>query len=231
MPTLLANTETPLDFGTDLIEAAVVHRAENYRIDAPTIVVNPTTRPVTIGARPHKTIPAWSSTILRDTTVQDAEHVLTLRCDPDAVFAGLMHDPGWQRFGDLDLWKGPQHTLGTLDFDPAHALGERPEATAPETFRMTANLWFAPAATDCAIHNRHDFIEVHTQVHGHGRMQKFHHRDHATLYQDIRMSPGYTTPDPFCATADDGSFAYPWHQYYADTDCVWLALEFHATDR
>jgi hypothetical protein len=22
-------------------------------------------------------------------------------------------------------------------------------------------------------------------------------------------------------------FIYPWHQYYADTDCIWLAIEYH----
>jgi hypothetical protein len=65
-------------------------------------------------------------------------------------------------------------------------------------------------------------------VHGLGRIQKFTAQDHGTLYEDLRMSPGYTTPDPFCDIAPDGSYRYPWHQYYADTDCVWLAVEYHA---
>jgi hypothetical protein len=42
------------------------------------------------------------------------------------------------------------------------------------------------------------------------------------------MGPGYTTPDPFCGTAPDGTFDYPWHQYRAESDCVWLAIEYHA---
>ncbi|MDX3376575.1 hypothetical protein PV390_19455 [Streptomyces sp. ME02-6991-2A] len=35
-------------------------------------------------------------------------------------------------------------------------------------------------------------------------------------------------PGPCGRTAGaDGSFQYPWHQYRADTDCVWLAVEYH----
>jgi hypothetical protein len=89
------------------------------------------------------------------------------------------------------------------------------------------NLWFSLEGTDCALHNQHDFIEVHTQVHGTGRMQKFRAHEPRTLYEDILMSPGFTTPDPFCEVTGDGQFAYPWHQYYSDSDCIWLAIEYH----
>ncbi len=82
------------------------------------------------------------------------------------------------------------------------------------------NLWFADAGTECGLHNEHPFREVHTQVLGIGRMQKFHRNDRTSIYQ-VFMSPGYTH-EPFCF--DDGT--YPWHQYYADSDCVWLAAEF-----
>jgi hypothetical protein len=26
------------------------------------------------------------------------------------------------------------------------------------------------------------------------------------------------------------AFIYPWHQYYSDTDCIWMANEFHPLD-
>jgi hypothetical protein len=58
-------------------------------------------------------------------------------------------------------------------------------------------------------------------------MQKFRENDITTLYQDIVMGPGYTTPDPFCCVTDGSTFHYPWHQYYSDTDCIWLAVEYH----
>ena len=53
-------------------------------------------------------------------------------------------------------------------------------------------------------------------------MQKFHKNDPASIYQDVFMSPGYTH-EPFF---DLTSQLYPWHQYYADTDCIWLAAEY-----
>ena len=58
-------------------------------------------------------------------------------------------------------------------------------------------------------------------------MQKFNAQDHATLYHDEMMSPGYTTSVPFCRVTDPHTFVYPWHQYYADTDCIWMAVEYH----
>jgi hypothetical protein len=41
------------------------------------------------------------------------------------------------------------------------------------------------------------------------------------------MSPGYMTPVPFCSVEENTRFIYPWHQYYADTDCIRLAIEYH----
>ena len=88
-------------------------------------------------------------------------------------------------------------------------------------------MWVAPSQTHCFIHNKHDFIEIHSQIFGHGRMQKFKAQDYATLYEEIPMSPGYTTPLPFCHIKDNRTFVYPWHQYYTETDCIWLAIEYH----
>jgi len=57
-------------------------------------------------------------------------------------------------------------------------------------------------------------------------MQKFHSNNFDTLYEDIIMSPG-ATHIPFAGLGKDGQFVYPWHQYYSDTDCIWMANEFH----
>jgi len=40
------------------------------------------------------------------------------------------------------------------------------------------------------------------------------------------MPPGFTH-DPFFMVGSDRSFSYPWHRYYADTDCIWMAVELH----
>jgi hypothetical protein len=47
-----------------------------------------------------------------------------------------------------------------------------------------------------------------------------------TLYEDVLMPVGFTH-DPFFTVAGHGKFSYPWHRYFADTDCVWMAIELH----
>lgn len=232
------NTTTTLNFSGPYVEATLVRNVRDFAVDGTAIVVNTGVTGIPVGESPRKGIPALSSTILSNTRIERADSIVLLRTDLDAPIDGIVRDPGWRLLGDLldgfpretPLWKSPQdNAAGTISFDPVHVLQEEAQEPGRERqFQIKLNLWFAPAGTDCHIHNLHDFIEVHTQVHGLGRMQKFTAQDHATRYEDLRMSPGYTTPDPFCTTRPDGSFHYPWHQYYADTDCVWLAVEYHA---
>ncbi|MEU9349387.1 hypothetical protein AB0D74_50180 [Streptomyces sp. NPDC048278] len=240
------NTVRTLELGAEDIPSLLVENVDHYRVRGPAVVVNPHPEPVLLDVEPRVTIPALSSTILTDTTIVGAPSVLVLGL-PDRPAAEVVRAPGWHPLGELlpppdpadptefprhtPLWKGPQDGAGTALLDAPHLLGERPDRTAEETYEIRVNLWYAPAGTDCALHNRHDFIEVHTQIAGVGRMQKFHAHDHRTRYQDIPMAPGYTTPQPFCRTAPGGGYRYPWHQYRADTDCVWLAVEYHRPAR
>ena len=60
-------------------------------------------------------------------------------------------------------------------------------------------------------------------------MQKFHSDNFNSLYQDIILGPG-ETHIPFASIDQQGAFIYPWHQYYSDTDCIWMANEFHPID-
>jgi hypothetical protein len=87
-------------------------------------------------------------------------------------------------------------------------------------------LWWSPSNTDCYTHNEHPFLEIHTQIHGFGRIQKFASSDHQTKSQEIYMSPG-RTHDPFCFVDSDRNPLYPWHRYLSDSDAIWLAIEFH----
>ncbi|MGC1650881.1 MAG: hypothetical protein WA741_34080, partial [Candidatus Sulfotelmatobacter sp.] len=93
-------------------------------------------------------------------------------------------------------------------------------------YRLKLNLWYTPEETDCGIHTGHQFLEVHTQILGTGHMQKFRENNAGTLYEDVLMPVGFTH-DPFFSVADDRTFIYPWHRYYADTDCIWMAIELH----
>lgn len=243
-----------LNLGGDHVRAEVVRGVARHRVDGRAIVVNCGAADAHVAEHPRRPIPPLTSTILADTTVEGAELLLVLRTDENAAgrIRQITAEPDWHLLGDLlgdrlgdgpattggrpfdpaiPLWRGPQETIGTVDHDPAHLLREADLPGPTTTFEVRVNLWFAPAGTDCFIHRLHDFVEVHTQVVGLGRMQKFTDQDHGTLYQDVLMSPGYTTPDPFCSLGADGDFVYPWHQYRADTDCVWLAVELHRRAR
>ena len=69
-------------------------------------------------------------------------------------------------------------------------------------------------------------IVVHTQIYGTGRMQKFLSKDFNSIYEDVLMAPGFTH-DPFAGVKDNDDIFYGWHQYYSDSDCIWMAIEYH----
>ena len=123
------------------------------------------------------------------------------------------------------LYISSQDDLGEVHLDPYADFTRKSSAAAsPRRYRLKLNLWYTPEETNCGIHTGHEFLEVHTQVLGTGHMQKFRENNADTLYEDVPMLPGYTH-DPFFTLASDGSFSYPWHRYYADTDCIWMAIE------
>ncbi len=234
MGTLAHNVVRPINSTNAFIDARVVDRPKNHRVDGRTVVVNISGEPATVGEPPLRPLPAFSSTVLVDSAIERGEQVLLFRVRDESGIANIVDEPGWQLFADLlpgfprdtKLFRGPRELVGTVELDQARALGEG-TATGPRPFDVWANLWFAPVGTSCGIHDRHDFIEIHTQVYGYGRMQKFRSNDFRTLYEDQLMSPGHTPPVPFCVTGQGGGFTYPWHQYRADTACVWVAVEYH----
>lgn len=81
------------------------------------------------------------------------------------------------------------------------------------------NCWYLPKETASSIHKEHVFTEVHTQIYGLGIMNKFTENSKDTLYQRMYMAPGYTHDYFF-----DKETIYPWHQYEAVTDCIWMAI-------
>ncbi|WP_139339393.1 hypothetical protein [Raoultella terrigena] len=174
----------------------------------------------------------------------------------------------------LPLWLSKQaHLNNPINVNPWQLAGVAPHpGSKPLSYELYANLWWLPAGSDAGIHapHRQNFLEVHTQLTGFGRMQKFHDlssaRDASSdkrallpphselypfdtgkafpgLYEEIRLAPGSTHPPmPIVTTynawgeqssisknasIDDPCFFYPPHQYYADTDALWIAFEFH----
>ena len=225
------NQVRTLSFADDFISAVLIDDATDYLVEDG-VVVNLSPRPMMTGKGVPAIVPAWKSTILCGAPVSgDRVAVLKVRKTTNIGGAALR---GWDWLGnrirsfprDTPLYISSQDTIGTVRVDPRCFTNEDPAGAAVQEFVLKLNLWWSPGDTDCFIHNEHPFLEVHTQIHGLGRMQKFRQRDEAALYEDVMMPVGYTH-DPFCRVAAANTWEYPWHRYFADTNCIWLAIELH----
>jgi hypothetical protein len=226
----------------DLIGSAEVVRVlsdvERFTINERTIVVNPTLHPVAVAARGANVVPPLASRTLRSVDLERAELLVLVQPPEISSLGDLKSAPGWRHHSEITsgarpsesasipLWRSAQVEIGSVSMAPADLPGQHNFDQTPSSFRLWLSLWYADAGTDCGIHDQHDFIEIHTQIFGWGRMQKFVRNDSASLFEDEPMTPGYTTSVPYCQVAGAGSFDYPWHRYYAETDCLWLALEY-----
>lgn len=226
------NRMRDLNFADDFIAAVLVENLKDFAVEDG-VVVNLSPRPMITGGKVPGIVPAWKSTTLKGGVVAQAERAAVLRMRKTTNLGGVGLR-GWDWLGnrirsfprDTPLYISPQDTIGEVATDPLRFTNERPNSAQEQLFTLKLNLWWSPGTTDCFIHNEHPFLEVHTQIHGLGRMQKFRERDQATLYEDVLMPVGYTH-DPFCRVAGESQWEYPWHRYYADTDSIWLAIELH----
>lgn len=240
------NQQKQLVFSGPHIRAVFVETVRDFYVGHRNVVINPNTSFVEIDEQPRAVIAPLSSTVLRDTTVKSADSLILLETVDATNIGNIILEDGWSLYGDLikdslntadpaakpfplntPLWRSLQDSLGVFKINPYAMTGQSTVTPVEAAYLIKTNLWFAPSGTNCFIHNQHDFIEIHTQIFGHGRMQKFKAQDYTTLFEDILMSLGFTTPVPFCSIQDSKTFKYPWHQYYADTDCIWLAIEYH----
>ena len=227
------NLRRPLSFSNDWIESTLLTAIREMPVEA-AIVVNLSTTGLNyrVGAD-RGTIPAWKSSALRSCIIESGEKAALLHVRQRRNLGGVaLH---WDWYGQRNpqfprttpLYISSQDEIGEVQFDPMVTFThEAPAAASVRRYRVKLNLWYTPEETDCGIHTGHQFIEVHTQILGTGHMQKFRENDATTLYEDVTMSPGFTH-DPFFTLASDRSFTYPWHRYYADTDCIWMAVELH----
>jgi hypothetical protein len=137
----------------------------------------------------------------------------------------------------LSLWKTKQNMIKNVDgfaFDPFYITGMTTQYDKDKemSFKMKNYIWFAPIQTHCGIHNEHSFIEIHTQIFGAGRMVKFTDKNYMNTYETQRMLPGNTQSHAYCIIEEVDinknklKLSYPWHEYYSDTDCIWLVTEF-----
>ena len=226
--------KTSLDFRTGGISATILSAVVEHRITGRAIVVNLGPAEAFVHGDHNTACPPLQSVMVVDAQISGSHLAVFEIIDNPSVIAADARAK-WCDFyrsngavGDFpELLRSPRFNVGRIALDKS-AMLRQPELPAGESeFDVFLNLWFSPAGTACGIHNEHDFLEVHTQLTGHGRMQKFRSKTAETLYEEYLLSAAVTNPATFC-NANGTRFEYPWHQYFADTDCVWLAVEYHA---
>jgi len=227
------NQRRNFSFSNDWIESVLVTEVRDMPVED-AIVVNLSATPLQYSAgRDHGTILPWKSTMLRQCNLEGAEAVALLSVRQRTNLGGVALSWDWygrrnpQFSRGTPLYVSSQEDCGEVQFDPVAAFTRDTSTVgSPRRYRLKLNLWYTPEQTDCGIHTGHQFLEVHTQVLGTGHMQKFRENKAETLYEDVVMFPGYTH-NPFFVMGNDRSFSYPWHRYYAETDCIWMAVELH----
>lgn len=221
---------TTLDLGLTSISAEITTRA---RPRARSVVVNLDDAPAVVAAEVPGHLPARQSAVLGGTDdgpTVDGALLLVLTAEPD-VDEQTARAAGWVDYYEGRpslpvLLRGPQRVVGTVDLDATAASTGRAGTPAPHEVRV--NLWFSPAGTSCGRHRVHPFLEFHTQVAGLGAMEKFAGADAAAAYEEQLLAPGSSGAAAFSAfDPTTRTYTYPWHQYRALTDALWLAVEYH----
>ena len=202
--------EKTLNFSEPFLSVEYVTYEDDFEIDNKAIVINTDLDLLVID---DMEIPFLKSIVCDKTYVPKVISMLVITIANDN-FIGKNHDI------DVDIIKNNWHHVYDLYSTPQLKNTPLWRSQKTRVGNLELSLWYAPAGTHCGIHNRHKYQEVHTQVYGVGRMQKFHRNDFNSLFQEVYMSPGFTH-DPFYSNTGE----YPWHQYYSDTDCIWLAIE------
>ncbi|KAA8996649.1 hypothetical protein FJU30_20805 [Affinibrenneria salicis] len=236
----------------------------------------------------RRTVPSLQSVIVRvgaviataDASSNGLISLIQVRNTRNIEADIFSNDTKWAKYAfpadtpDLPLWISNQlHLDHAIQVNPWRLTGlPAPANSKTLPYEIYVNLWWLPAGSDAGIHAAHgtNFLEVHTQLIGFGRMQKFTDMAKARaavagkraiqpeggmfspfdtgkafpeMYEEFRLAPGNThLPMPLVkdydawkgesdiaknASMDNPCFHYPPHQYYADSDSVWVAFEFH----
>lgn len=90
------------------------------------------------------------------------------------------------------------------------------------------NFWFCWPNTNCRIHNKHDFIEIHTNIAWDWFMQKFEIKDEKTLVETVWLMPWNTHKrfDIKWILDENNNPKFPYHRWlWWKTWNIWLAIE------
>ncbi len=228
------NAVRDLCFADDHLGAELIENAEDYVADG--IVVNLSPETIYVAGDVDTPVHPWRSVTLYGQVIRKAQRLAVLKV-LNLENLGAVSLRGWTWFGAIfagfprqtPLYMSSIDTVGVVAEDPRAFTREAPLREKLQQFEIQLKCWWSPNETDCFIHNEHPFLEVHTQIHGLGRMQKFRERSADTHYEDVVMAPGFTH-EAFCIVTGPQEWTYPWHRYYTDTESIWLAVELHPLD-
>lgn len=204
-----------LDFARPFFEVDYVENEAEYFCTTKCLVVNLAERSQTTMYVKRIPIPPLKGSIVERTAVTNIGRALIVKDyealrldDPEVIqrikttWRSLYDCSGIARHKGLPYYKSPKVRVGgdtELNF-----------------------CYVAEADIPSGPHRDHDrdFDEVHAQIRGFGKMQKFTENDVSTFYQESIMAPGVVHEKFYDA---DGN--YPWHQYYSITPCIYMPIE------
>jgi hypothetical protein len=198
-----------LQFPEPFYRIKAIHGEKELKIANNSIVVNLSEKNIWVK---DKSLAFLKSTIVRNITIKDVQRALVIedyeKNDTNREWFDeikkqwrLMYDMSKQeRHKGILLWRSPKEKVDNIDL----------------------NLCYISADVDTGPHKEHssNFMEVHTQLLGYGKMQKLEENDIHTMYQEVILSPGYTH-EPFFNEDN----VYPWHQYHSISDAIYMPIE------
>jgi hypothetical protein len=198
-----------LQFPEPFYTIKVIHEEKQYKIDKKSIVINLGNKDIPVKDKP---LGYLKSTIVKNVILNDIQRALVIedyeKNSSNPEFFNeikkrwrLMFDISKQeRHKGIRLWRSPKEKVDNIDL----------------------NLCYISANVDTGPHKGHssNFMEVHTQLLGYGKMQKLEENDINTMYQEVILAPGYTH-EPFFNEDN----VYPWHQYHSISDAIYMPIE------
>lgn len=204
-----------LNFSSEYLNIAEVVIAGDFKITAPSIVVNLSDSPITVDTD-KSTFSLLQSRLLRNTVLSSQQAIAVIIQTKGDNFLNISNEAS---LAFKNIWEKASILYPQIE--------ELKKLTMHKSKKDTVNgyelnFWYLEEGSLGRIHQIHDFREVHTQILGTGLMQKYKEQSYESAFETTYMIPGFTHYPYF-----NKEGLYPWHSYNAITNCVWMAIEKH----
>ena len=207
-----------LDFAEPFFTLDYVEGEKEYRVEENSLIINLAERAGTVMHINGAGVPPLKAAIAKGCLITDLTLALVVkdyeRCRLDDIptiqaikrtWKSIYECSGMERHKGLPYYKSPKFITGE-------------GRNHIELNFCFVSEPFAPSGPH-QTHDR-DFDEVHVQILGYGKMQKFTENDTSTYFGEYIMAPGIVHDKFYDANGD-----YPWHQYQSITPCVYCPIE------